>query len=95
MRMTHKGQVTIPKRIRVAAGVGPGSQVSFSLKGGRIVITPSGARIKEDRRAKLKAAAARVRASLGAEFRQVTADEILTFIRGDASGPSALSSNTR
>ena len=40
MHVTEKGQVTIPKHIRVAAGVAPGSEVSFSLEGSKIVITP-------------------------------------------------------
>lgn len=94
MLVSDKGQVTIPKHIRVAAGVGPGSEVTFSLEGGRIVITPTGGRIKRDRRAKLKAAAARVRASLDAEFRQFGADEIMTFLQGEASGPPALPCQT-
>ena len=83
MLVTDKGQVTIPKHIRVAAGVAPGSEVTFSLEGGRIVITPVGTGIKEDRRAKLRAAAARVRGSFSAEFKQLGADEIMSFIRGD------------
>lgn len=82
MLVTEKGQVTIPKHIRDAAGVAPGSEVMFSLEGSKIVITPVGTSVKEDRRARLKAAAARVRGSLGAEFRQMSADEIMHFIRG-------------
>ena len=39
MQVTEKGQVTIPKPIRMAAGVAPGSEVAFSLEGGKIVIT--------------------------------------------------------
>lgn len=50
MLMTEKGQVTIAKPIRVAAGVAPGSEVSFSLIGSRIVITPVRTGMKEDRR---------------------------------------------
>lgn len=83
MLVTEKGQVTIPKHIRDAAGVAPGSEVTFSLEGSKIVITPVGTGVKEDRRARLKAAAARVRGSLGAEFRQMGAEEIMHFIRGD------------
>lgn len=83
MLVTDKGQVTIPKHIRAAAGVTPGSEVEFSLEGRRIVITPVASGVKEDRRAKLRAAAARVRGSLSAEFRQLGADEIMRFIRGD------------
>ena len=89
MLVTEKGQVTIPKRIRVAAGVAPGSEVAFSLEGGKIVITPVGTSVRNDRRAKLRAAAARVRGSLSPEFRQLGADEIMSFIRGDKPAPSA------
>lgn len=83
MLVTEKGQVTIPKHIRDAAGVAPGSEVTFSLEGSKIVITPVGTGVKEDRRARLRAAAVKVRGSLGAEFRQMGADEIMHFIRGD------------
>ena len=89
MLVTDKGQVTIPKHIRVAAGVAPGSEVTFSLEGSKIVITPVGTSVKEDRRAKLKVAAARVRGSLSAEFKQLGADEIMSFIRGDEPTKSA------
>ena len=82
MLVTDKGQVTIPKHIRVAAGVASGSEVAFSLEGSRIVITPMGTGVKEDRRAQLRAAAAKVRGSLSAEFKQLNADEIMQFIRG-------------
>lgn len=83
MLVTEKGQVTIPKHIRLAAGIVPGSEVTFGLEGGKIVITPVGTGVKEDRRAKLRAAAARVRSSFNADFKQLDADEIMNFIRGD------------
>ena len=83
MLVTDKGQVTIPKHIRMAAGVAPGSQVTFSLEGSKIVITPVGTSVNEDRRAKLRIAAARVRGTFSAEFKQLGADEIMNFIRGD------------
>jgi antitoxin PrlF len=87
MLVTDKGQVTIPKHIRVAAGVAPGSEVSFSLEGSKIVITPVATKVKNDRRAELRQAAARVRASFSAEFSQLGADEIIDFLRGDGSAP--------
>lgn len=90
MLVTEKGQVTIPKHIRVAAGVTPGSEVAFSLEGSKIIITPVGTSVKDDRRAKLRAAAARVRSSLSPEFKQLGADEIMSFIRGDEPVKSAL-----
>ena len=95
MHITEKGQVTIPKHIRVAAGVVPGSEVSFSLEGSRIVMTPLGTGVKDDRRAKLRAAAARVRGGLSPEFKQLGADEIMTFLRGDQVAPKASSRGRR
>jgi antitoxin PrlF len=83
MNVTEKGQVTIPKHIRTAAGVAPGSKVAFSLEGSRIVITPVASSVRNDRRAALRKAAARVRASLPPEFRQLGADEIMAFLRSD------------
>jgi antitoxin PrlF len=88
MHVTDKGQVTIPKHIRIAAGVAPGSEVSFSLEGSKIVITPVGTGVKDDRRAQLRAEAARVRGSLKPEFKQLGADEIMSFLRGDEAAPS-------
>ena len=91
MRLTEKGQVTIPKHIRSAAGVAPGSEVAFSLEGSRIVITPVATAVRNDRRAALRKAAARVRASFAPEFRQLGADEIMAFLRSDdaAANPPA------
>ncbi len=87
MHVTDKGQVTIPKHIRIAAGVAPGSEVAFSLEGSRIVITPVGTGARQDRREQLRAAALRVRNSLSPEFRQLGADEIMQFLRGDEGTP--------
>jgi AbrB family looped-hinge helix DNA binding protein len=38
MRVTEKGQVTIPKPIRDKLGIGPGSEVEFILRNGEVVI---------------------------------------------------------
>lgn len=86
MQVTEKGQVTIPKRIRDAAGIRPGTEVSFSLEAGRIVLTPVASPVRDDRRAALREAAGRVRRSLAPEFRQLGADDIMEFLRGDDSG---------
>jgi len=83
MLVTEKGQVTIPKHIRVAAGVAPGSEVAFSLEGSKIVITPVATGVKSDRSARLRAAASKVRSSLSPEFRQLGAQDIMDFLRGD------------
>ena len=38
MRVTAKGQVTIPKDLRDATGIGVGSEVEFVLEGDTIVL---------------------------------------------------------
>jgi antitoxin PrlF len=110
MFVSEKGQVTIPKAIRMAAGVVAGAEVvcslerpqtcrfapgpprgmrklgsgpAFSHEGGKIVITPVATSVRGDRRGKLRAAAAQVRASLNPEFAQLDADEIMDFLRGE------------
>jgi AbrB family looped-hinge helix DNA binding protein len=88
MLVTEKGQVTIPKPIREAAGVRPGTEVQFALEGGRIVITPVSSPIKDDRREALRRAAARARATMLPEFRRMSADEIMEFIRGEGPVPT-------
>ena len=88
MLVSEKGQVTIPKHIRSAAGVVPGTEVSFSLDGSRIVITPVASNVRNDRRAKLRAAAAKVRSTMSPEFRQLDAQEIMNFLRGPDERPT-------
>ncbi len=56
MRVTDKGQVTIPKEIRDAAGVLPGSEVQFIFERGRIVLTKVADVRGADKRARFKAA---------------------------------------
>ena len=38
MRLTSKGQVTIPQGIRELAGLLPGSEVEFQFKNGQVVL---------------------------------------------------------
>ena len=83
MFVTEKGQVTIPKLIRTAAGVLPGSEVAFSLEAGKIVISKVSSGMKTDRRDKLRAAGAKVRKSMSPEFRQMSAAQIMAFLRAD------------
>jgi antitoxin PrlF len=42
MRVTQKGQVTIPQAVRRALGIGPGSDVEFELDehGARLLVDP-------------------------------------------------------
>ena len=48
MRMTSKGQVTIPKEVRDKLGVGPGSDIGFKEEEGKIVLVNHEAQKAED-----------------------------------------------
>ncbi|MBX9456357.1 MAG: AbrB/MazE/SpoVT family DNA-binding domain-containing protein [Rhizobium sp.] len=40
MRVTSKGQVTIPRDMRELAGIKPNSEVLFSIEGGKLTVVP-------------------------------------------------------
>ncbi|MCO6185068.1 AbrB/MazE/SpoVT family DNA-binding domain-containing protein [Rhizobium sp. L1K21] len=40
MRVTSKGQVTIPRDLRELAGIKPNSEVIFSIENGKLVLAP-------------------------------------------------------
>ncbi|HSF07675.1 MAG TPA: AbrB/MazE/SpoVT family DNA-binding domain-containing protein [Methylomirabilota bacterium] len=42
MRITSKGQVTIPSRIRRKAGLWPHTEVTFSLRKGAVILKKAG-----------------------------------------------------
>jgi antitoxin PrlF len=45
--LTSKGQVTLPKSIRQALGVGTGGKIAFELRGGEVIVTRADA-VHED-----------------------------------------------
>jgi AbrB family looped-hinge helix DNA binding protein len=74
MRVTEKGQVTIPKDLRDELGIGPGSEVDFERSGETIVIR--------------KAAGASRGRTIAERLRgrgdiALTTDEIMALTRGD------------
>ena len=73
MRVTSKGQVTIPQKVREQLGIMPGSEVDFQLdeQGARLV------RVSPGEGAAL-AAAMRGRATVA-----MSTDEIMALTRGD------------
>ncbi len=79
MKITSKGQVTIPQEIRERAGLYPLSEVSFELRdNGDVVIRPSSGSASSMRRALEK-----VRGSANAQaFKGMNTDEFMKFLRG-------------
>jgi antitoxin PrlF len=73
-RVTRKGQVTIPKRVRDHLGIEPGSVVDFELGAdGRIVLTVAGAATKPSRFERIR----------GIATTKLTTDQIMALLRGD------------
>jgi AbrB family looped-hinge helix DNA binding protein len=74
-RITSKGQVTIPKKVRDYLGIAPGSTVDFTLADdGRVVLTKTGGKRRPSRFARLRG-----RATVA-----MTTDEIMALTRGEA-----------
>ena len=72
-RMTKKGQVTIPKRMRDHFNLKPGSEIEFVPNGqGEIVV-----------RTKTKPNPSRFDALIGTLDLGMTTDEFMRFLRGD------------
>ena len=46
--ITSKGQITLPKSIRQALGVGYGGKVAFDLQGSQVIVTRAGVGDHED-----------------------------------------------
>ncbi len=76
MRITSKGQVTIPQQIREKAGLLPNTEVEFQFAKGRVTLRSKG---KPDSPG--KAAVARLRGSL--KHLKRSTDELMALTRGE------------
>jgi len=75
MRITSKGQVTIPQRLRERYGLMPETEVEFVEVGGEIVVRRAGAQ-SADRAQQI------VGRMLGAGHSPLTTEEIIAIARG-------------
>ena len=76
MRITSKGQVTIPQRIREQAGLLPDTEVEFEIVRGRVILKPLGKRAGRGQRL-----VARLRGSL--RHLKRGSDELMALTRGE------------
>ena len=72
-RMTSKGQVTIPKRMREHLGLKPGSEIAFTINNRAEIVMKT-----KEKRPKSKFEELRGTLDLG-----MTTDEFMRIIRGD------------
>ena len=75
-KMTTKGQVTIPKRLRDHLGLKPGSEVDFEL-------TENGLVLLKARNGASESIFARLR---GSAKQGITTDELMALTRGEDTG---------
>ncbi len=85
MRVTSKGQVTIPRDLRDLAGIQPNSEVVFSLENGRVVIAPKSGASDDAERARMARIVAALDALAGTGDLDVDAQALarMTRDRGD------------
>lgn len=53
MRVSSKGQVTIPRDLREMAGIEPHGEVLFGIEDGKITIVPKNRAVRQNDRARL------------------------------------------
>lgn len=84
MRLTSKGQVTIPRAIRELAGLRPGCEVEFEFKNGQVVLE----KVETDTAVQRQRVQAAIEAVAGsASVRPVLrTDEVLAMTRGEDRG---------
>ena len=75
MRVTSKGQVTIPADIREKAGLLPNTEVEFSMSGRKVILRKVGG--QRSRGTKL------VAAMRGRATRKMSTDQIMALTRGE------------
>ena len=81
MRLTSKGQVTIPQGIREQAGLTPGSEVEFQFNNGRVWLE----KVEYDQTHRLQRILATINEVTGSASanRELSTDDILHMTRGE------------
>ncbi|MEI9887010.1 MAG: AbrB/MazE/SpoVT family DNA-binding domain-containing protein [Rhizomicrobium sp.] len=75
--ITSKGQVTLPKRVRDAMGVKPGTPVDIEYRDGCAVIRPA----RKIAKSKVRTSFEKVRGTM--DLDGMTTDEYMKWLRGD------------
>ena len=81
MRVTSKGQVTIPRDLRELVGIEPNSDVIFGVEGGVLTIVPKNGGSESADRARLKHFVATLDRLAGTGDQGINADELMRITR--------------
>ena len=81
MRVTSKGQVTIPRDLRVLAGIEPNSEVLFGVENGKITIERRDSKGENDNRERLARFLDTLNRLEGTGDPAVSADDVMALTR--------------
>jgi antitoxin PrlF len=81
MRVTSRGQVTIPRDMRELAGIKPNSEVLFSIEAGKLTIVPRDASIATEEKARLSRFLEALDRLEGTGDQALDADALMTLTR--------------
>lgn len=81
MRVTSKGQVTIPRDLRELVGIEPNSDVIFGVEGGVLTIVPKNGGSESADRARLKLFVSTLDRLAGTGDQDINADELMRITR--------------
>ena len=81
MRVTSKGQVTIPRDLRELAGIAPNSDVLFSMEGGKLTIVPKDGRQEQEDRLRLERFLDSLQRLEGTGHQDIDADGLMNMTR--------------
>ncbi|WP_275784906.1 AbrB/MazE/SpoVT family DNA-binding domain-containing protein [Pararhizobium gei] len=81
MRVTSKGQVTIPRDLRELAGITPNSEVIFSMEGGKLTIVPKDSRTEQEDRGRLERFLEALERLEGTGDQEIDADRLMQMTR--------------
>ncbi len=81
MRVTSKGQVTIPRDLRELAGIAPNSEVLFSMEGGKLTIVPKDGRQEQEDRVRLERFLVTLQRLEGTGDQEIDANRLMEMTR--------------
>ncbi|MDX8537708.1 MULTISPECIES: AbrB/MazE/SpoVT family DNA-binding domain-containing protein [Mesorhizobium] len=81
MRVTSKGQVTIPRDLRDTFGIDANSEVIFGIEGGKITITPRHDKGRQADRERLDRFLAALDRLEGSGDQTMNADDVMALTR--------------
>ncbi|MBX5158523.1 AbrB/MazE/SpoVT family DNA-binding domain-containing protein [Rhizobium sp. NZLR1b] len=81
MRVTSKGQVTIPRDLRELAGIEANSEVIFSIENGKLVVSPKNGRQEIEDRGRLDRFLQTIRRLEGTGDQKIDAEDLMSMTR--------------